>query len=199
MATSADGITLTKLIKEASWLNPDTVLFKTKHGSHLYGLNHADSDEDFLIVRPTKRTLRKNNAKQTIIDNLDTTEMDFATFARLAAEGTPQSLEAMFAQNPEVSHIEFFRRSFHATGREVRERYGRTIKKFALSENFKQRRHALRLCLNLRQLLERDSFNPRLSPVQAKEISELAAADDSTYYAGVNRLSPIEIDFTSTI
>jgi hypothetical protein len=180
-------------IQNASWLDPNTVLFKTRHGSHLYGLNHADSDEDFMVVTPTKRTIRKNNAKHKIVDGIDTTTLDFATFVRLAEQGTPQALEGMFSAEPIEDQIAFFRKNFVGIGPEVRRRYVRTIRSFALSGEYKQRRHALRLVLNLKDLMDHGRFEPKLNPEQRELITNLAKADDETYFKGLAELSPIEI------
>ncbi len=80
-----------------AWSNKDTILFKTIAGSRLYGLNHANSDEDFYIITPTWHTLRALNASQTIQEKIDTSTADFATFVRMADKGVPQALEAMSA------------------------------------------------------------------------------------------------------
>ncbi len=41
------------------------VLFKTPHGSHLYGLAHADSDKDFYTVLDKVPTARARSRSST--------------------------------------------------------------------------------------------------------------------------------------
>lgn len=63
------------------------ILFKTIHGSRLYGLNHAESDEDFYTVVSRPRGRKYNWAKQSIVDGLDSVVIDFPTWLRLCEKG----------------------------------------------------------------------------------------------------------------
>lgn len=157
-------------------LNGRHVLFKTVHGSHLYGLSHAGSDYDYYTVvakSPTNR--RAKYAKQTIIGDEDSMVVDFGTWVDMCKAGVPQALEAMFSDMPLYDEIGPFRASFRV-GTEVYERYFRTIKSFALSEDegFKKKRHALRLALNLNEMGATGRFNPTLSTRDAVYITERA-------------------------
>lgn len=158
------------------------VLFKTVHGSRLYGLNHAGSDEDFYtVVTKTpvdtsfNRQTRARYAKQTISDNEDSFVVDFGTWVEMCKSGVPQALEAMFSDMAIEDRIPEFRTAFRA-GPACWERYLRTIKSFALAEDdsIKKRRHALRLALNLREIIERGRFNPTLSLEDAAWITSMA-------------------------
>lgn len=155
------------------------VLFKTLHGSHLYGLAHAGSDVDWFTVVTKKdgttAHTRKKYARQSIVDGVDSNVVDFGTWMVGCANGVPQYLEAMFSPIPEVDRISEFRQSFYVT-HGAYARYMRTIKSFALAEDpsTKRRRHALRLGLNLQSIGRYGRFNPTLSEEDAKYISDMA-------------------------
>lgn len=143
----------------------EELLFKTRHGSHLYGLNHADSDEDFYTVVRRPRSKRQKYAKHTIVDGIDTMKVDLPTWLRLCEKGVPQALEAMFAPNPLVDNIPWLRAGYRAWGAEVRGRYHRTIESFIfVDSSLKKKRHALRLALNLQDLRRYGRFNPQMHP-----------------------------------
>lgn len=160
------------------------VLFKTVHGSRLYGLAHAGSDEDFytVIAKPQRDTrfgkqTKARYAKQTILDGEDSVVVDFGTWVEQCKSGVPQALEAMFSDMAVVDNIAEFRKSFRA-GSGVADRYFRTIKSFSYSDRdpFKRKRHALRLALNLNELGQTGRFNPTLSPEWADYITRRAKA-----------------------
>lgn len=149
------------------------VLFKTRHGSHLYGLNHADSDEDFYTVVDRPRGARYKWAKQTIVDGEDSLRVDLPTWLRWCEKGVPQALEAMFAPNPLVDKLGPLRAGYRAGG-EVRRTYARTIRNFVESDEFKRRRHAVRLAYNLNDILRYGKFNPHMTPGQIAVANMLA-------------------------
>lgn len=166
------------------------VLFKTVHGSRLYGLAHAGSDEDFYTVVTKKpvdirynRQERIKYAKQKITGDEDSMVVDFGTWVEMCKNGVPQALEAMFSEMAMEDRIKEFRESF-VCGTQVYERYFRTIKSFALAEDegIKKRRHALRLALNLKELTERGRFNPTLSPEDVSWITDMAHKSHSDVY-----------------
>lgn len=150
-----------------------TVLFKTIHGSHLYGLSHADSDQDWFVVVTKEPYRRIRYAKQSIVDDLDTTTVDLGTFMEGCRKGVPQYLEAMMSQSPTVDLLGPLRAGYRAsTG--VYDTYLRTIKSMALEDNFKQKRHALRLAINLNEICATGRFNPRLAVWQVSAINSYA-------------------------
>lgn len=69
-----------------------TLLF-TEHGSHLYGLNHADSDKDSYRVYLDHS--RHSRALQTLEGQDDIFQINLTAFIRQVAKGTPLSLNAM--------------------------------------------------------------------------------------------------------
>lgn len=165
------------------------VLFKTVHGSRLYGLAHAGSDEDFYTVVTKKeankfgKQTKARYAKQTIIGDEDSMVVDFGTWVEMCKSGVPQALEAMFSDMVLEDRIEDFRRGFRV-GTEVYARYYRTIKSFALAEDdsFKKRRHALRLALNLNELGRTGRFNPTLSEADARYITDMSRKSHEDVY-----------------
>lgn len=167
------------------------VLFKTVHGSRLYGLANANSDEDFYTVVTKKQTdtrigkqTRARYAKQKINGAEDSMVVDFGTWVEMCRSGVPQALEAMFSNMPVGDdRIADFRSSFRV-GTEVYERYLRTIKSFALAEDdsIKRRRHALRLALNLNEMARTGRFNPTLSQEDAEYVTLYATKSHSDVY-----------------
>lgn len=166
------------------------VLFKTVHGSRLYGLAHENSDEDFYTVvskavRPTNvyRQERARYAKQSIAGSEDSMTVDFGTWMEMCKSGVPQALEAMFSDMAIVDRIEPFRKSFTA-GPAVWPKYLDTIKSFAYAErdSYKRKRHALRLALNLSEMSRTGRFNPTLSPAHAAMITKWAHDDADAVY-----------------
>lgn len=184
-----------------AWTNEDTVLFKTVHGSKLYGLAKTTSDDDFYIVTPTKYTARKINAKQKIEGNDDTTSMDFASFVTLAKRGVPQTLETMFSRKSRSDFFEDYRQGYYASDPEVIHTYMRTIKSFSLSpkDPYKRKRHALRLSINLEELLYTGRFNPTLSSANAIRITRLAQKEGIEYFKELKKICPIEVDWENLV
>lgn len=165
------------------------VLFKTIHGSRLYGLAHAGSDEDFYTVVTKKPYTGRGQgkaryAKQKINGDEDSMVVDFGTWVEMCKAGVPQALEAMFSEMViGDDRIKDFRSGFRV-GTEVYARYYRTIKSFALAEDdgIKKRRHALRLACNLRDIGRYGRFDPTLSPDDARYITNMAHKSHEDVY-----------------
>lgn len=158
------------------------VLFKTIHGSRLYGLSHPKSDWDFYTVVDRQKTNKKKYATHTIIDGQDSMVVDFGTWINMCQHGTPQALEAMFSQHPIYDDIADFRRNFKV-GTTVIETYLRTMKTFVLTQEYKSKRHSLRLALNAADIARYGRFNPSLSPNEKDFISDYAHKDIDCVYA----------------
>lgn len=187
-----------------AWTNKDTVLFKTPHGSKLYGLSHANSDDDFFIISPTRYVARKvgsqarrNQASQKFEGNNDIVAMDFKTFTNLADEGVPQALETMYSRAARSDYFEEFRQSYFCSSPAVVHRYMKTIKSFSMTEKdpFKRHRHALRLALNLEEIVYTGRFNPTLTTENASRITRYAGYDREKYFTELEKMSPIEVDW----
>lgn len=182
-----------------SWSEADTVLMKTIHGSKLYGLNHADSDDDYYVVTPTIRTKKALNAKHKIDGNLDVVTVDFASFVTMAENGVPQALETMFSKKAKSPFFEEYRTSWLASDPRVLDRYVRTIKSFSLDESNKQekyQRHALRLSLNLEELVFTGRFDPTLNKSDVRTVKRLAQLPKDQYLKELNAVNPFDLDWT---
>lgn len=144
-------------------------LLRMVHGSHLYGLNHEDSDLDTYVVYSGK-----GKSKQTIIGDDDVIVHSFDSFMTQALKGVPQALEAMFAPREAIIHseIDYIRDRFVACGSETIDRYCRTIYNMNLG-NFKQKVHAFRLAMNLQDLQKYGRFNPRLNKRDRRDLTYL--------------------------
>lgn len=182
-----------------SWTEADTVLLETIHGSKLYGLNHANSDDDSYIVTPTVRTKKALNAKHKIDGNLDVVTVDFASFVQMSENGVPQALETMFSRKTESPFFEDYRTSWFASDPRVIDRYVRTIHRFSMDDSDKQekyRRHALRLSLNLDQLVYTGRFNPTLSENDVRLVKRLAQKPKEAYLKELNAVNPFDLEWT---
>ncbi len=184
-----------------AWTEKDTILFKTIHGSRLYNLHHAESDDDYYIVTPTVKAkiLSLKNAKHKIDGNLDTLSVDFATFTLFSQQGKPQALEAMFSKKSSSPFFEDYRAGWFASDPEVINRYIRTIHAFSMDETAKQvkyRRHALRLSLNLDELVHTGRFDPTLSDRDARYVKNTADYSKEAYLKELNAVNPFDLDWT---
>lgn len=151
------------------------VLFKTIHGSHLYGLAHENSDTDYYtVIDRGRRGMRLKYAKQSIVDGIDTVTVDLGTWLKLCDKGVPQALEAMFSPVPEVDELSTLRNSYRIGSLRMRDTYYRTMENFVEAGDFKRKKHALRLYLNLKQAMKHGKFNPTLTPKQRWWIEQVA-------------------------
>jgi hypothetical protein len=170
------------------------VLFKTIHGSRLYGLAHENSDEDFYTVVDKVKNRRAKYAKQTIVGSEDTMLVDFGTWLGQCTNGVPQACEAMFSQMSIVDHIAEFRAGYRL-GTTALERYLRTITSFCMTQDPKRKRHGLRLALNTYDWRGSGRFNPTLTPNEVDFVTEVAKKDCDVVYAyamnmALDRLPP---------
>lgn len=171
------------------------VLFKTVHGSHLYGLAHADSDNDYYTVVDKVKNKRARYAKQKIsADGEDSMVVDFGTWMGMLQSGVPQACEAVFSQMPLVDRLGPFRDSFRL-GTGANERYLRTITSFTMTQDNKRKRHGLRLALNMHDFTRAGRFNPTLTPNEVDYVTEEAKKDCDAVYAkamtiALDRLPP---------
>lgn len=149
----------------------DTI-FSTVHGSRLYGLETETSDYDMFTV--TTSTTRK--ARQRVsLSGVDSVTVGLDTFIRRCNEGSHQSVEALFSplkiwgMNESARMWRHYLEGMRITSPDAYAKYERTIKSFCFG-NFKLRRHAGRLALNLADLRVEGKFNPMLSPASKRYI-----------------------------
>lgn len=152
------------------------VVLRTIHGSHLYGLAHKDSDLDVYTV-VNNRHLRRR-AHQKIEGVNDSFIIDLTYFLHLVEEGVPQAAEALFSPIADIDKISSFRHRYKMNTAKAANTYRRTIKNFYAAGDFKRRRHALRLYLNLLDILEYGRFNSRLTPAQIVWVNDNANSAD---------------------
>jgi hypothetical protein len=150
-----------------------TELFRTVHGSHLYGMAHEGSDMDLYIVTDSQ----SSRARQTVVDGIDTVRIGLDTFLAYASGGSHQSCEALFSRKkewtPEGKSYRPMIESYRVYSQDVVQKYERTIVKFSFG-NFKRRRHAVRLSFNLAELRNWGKFDPTMTEEQIKLANFLA-------------------------
>lgn len=154
----------------------DMLIFETVHGSHLYGLAHQGSDMDIYRVYEGGGL----SLHQSVHAGVDVVRGDLEAFVRRAQSGSHQSCEALFSPAKQFypgmeEKWGLYLEGFRVTGREVFEKYERTIKKFCYGD-YKRRRHAVRLFLSLRGLRAEGRFNPRLDEDEARWCTRMADA-----------------------
>lgn len=170
------------------------VLFKTVHGSRLYGLAHVDSDYDFYTVVDKVKTAKARYAKQKITDDEDSMVVDFGTWLGMVERGVPQACEAMFSDMAWYDDIADLRAGYRI-GTGALERYLRTITSFCMTQDPKRKRHGLRLALNAYDFQMHGRFNPTLTPNEVDFVTEVAKKDCDLVYAyamnmALDRLPP---------
>jgi hypothetical protein len=136
-------------------------------------MSHAASDEDWYTVVVKPPTKKKKYSTHRIIDSDDSVVVDFGTWLTLCEKGVPQALEAMFSTQPVTDKLAALRAGYRA-GPAAYDTYLRTIKSFAMQDEFKPKRHALRLALNMYDMRMTGRFNPTLSVSRVNIISHLA-------------------------
>ncbi|ROR95506.1 hypothetical protein EDD28_0059 [Salana multivorans] len=171
-------------------------LLRTPHGSHLYGLADAESDLDtYTVIADGHR------GSQSICDGLDATVIPLSRWLHLCDIGAHQALEAMFSRQADPSPLDPYRSGYRAAIGATADRYRRTIRNFILSDrypigsraDFKRNRHALRLVLNLNEVLTCGRFDPTLTPAQARSITEIAGTTTAGVASEAQRLSLIDL------
>lgn len=181
---------------------PKQIIFRTVHGSHLYGLAHAKSDYDtyevFIGTPDGEKTARwgmdsqrtKEYAKQSVdAQKNDVTSVHLSRFLDMLSLGTPLATEALFSPYAEIAdEYKAFFSALRVSSREARISYrdiilsfafdlgGRRTKSFNTPENhFKCARHALRLALNLNDLVRSGQFSPVLTEDQKSYVNMIAS------------------------
>lgn len=152
------------------------LLLRTPTGSRLYGLAHADSDEDYFEVYPGKRRM-----SQRMNGNLDVARVSLDQFLMGLNKGTPQYLEALWSQQKttnELQWLNYYLPNYWETFRT----YRRTSENFWLdgvvNAKPKMVRHSWRLWLNLQDFMEHGRFNPTLTASQVAWLNERTEKED---------------------
>lgn len=152
------------------------LIFETVHGSHLYGLANENSDRDVFFVTDSERRRSQHSYNESL--GLDQVRVGLTTFLRRASEGSHQSVEALFSPLKTYHQPEYrdMIESYRVFGSEVFAKYERTIKKFCYGD-FKRRRHACRLTLNLAELRKQGRFNPVMTDLEITMCNKFATLE----------------------
>lgn len=137
------------------------LLFRTVHGSHLYGLAHAASDTDWYEVWDELPGGRK--AMQTISCGDDVVRVALDEFLAQLGKGVPQAVEALYAPDSAVrdDNIRWLRSSLVLGTAATVNRYRSTAKSHLLiNPSAKRRRHAARLAHDLHDFLALGRIRP---------------------------------------
>lgn len=169
------------------------IILDTVHGSNLYGLARPDSDYD------TYRVViggDKGYARQRLREGDDRLGIHLSRFQEQVDTGVPQALEALFSPVADLDQDWVpFLRGMRPSIISARMTYRRTIINFGLGNGgrtgaaaqrtdvVKLRRHALRLCLNLDELVRTGRFDPRLTPTDAALVDANARLDKADFEA----------------
>lgn len=147
------------------------VIFETIHGSRLYGLDHANSDNDLFTVYDGK----KPKASHKITNELDHVRVGVFRFLDLAYSGAHQSVEALSSPYKVWTdeRWRYMLENVRITSGDAFNKYERTIRSFCYGD-FKRRRHAVRLNWGLQDLRESGTLNPVLNRFQVNVANGLA-------------------------
>lgn len=171
-------------------------LLKTIHGSHLYGLAHENSDEDWYVVTLDGRS------KQGIVDGIDTNRVTLEQFQKSIAKGVPQAVEALYSPYAEFDSqweeyfrglrpgwelVQTYRRTINNFGLHWGGRHGSALERAKTTDKVKLRRHALRLCVNLSEFVSCGRIWPVLSEYHKELITRESQLVDEVYEEVLSR------------
>ena len=142
------------------------LLFRTPIGSRLYGLAHANSDNDTLEVYSNTIPSPLKKIRQTIDGKNDVIRMNLSTFMMYADRSSHQILEAMYSDIAEVDLLKDFRHRYKLNTATFVSLYNRTIRNFHTKGDRKSKMHACRIHFNLQDGLEHGRFSPVVTDKQ---------------------------------
>lgn len=159
-------------------------------GSHLYGLADSESDMDTYSVFVSNSV--KGKSFDRISDDDDRKACELDAFLKQIRMGSPQALEALFASSTTFrSDYEPFLKSIRPGPKATTRTYLKIADGFAYDNGgrntindrlaLKNRRHALRLLLNLREILRRGRFEPELAPGQIEFLNWAGGLDNKEF------------------
>ena len=132
------------------------LLLRLRTGSHLYGLNHKDSDEDWLEIWD------KCKPSQSFINNQDITRWNLSMFMRVADKGGHNALEVLMARHSwcDVDLLKDFRESYIASGWVCMPKFQSAMKTLESRGDQKGIERSAMLSSWLDQIFETGRFNP---------------------------------------
>lgn len=178
-------------------MNEPTVIFETVFGSKLYGLAHEGSDNDTYRVVSELSGRRKNKTKHIIDGKEDVFTIDLKSFMYQVNMAMPSALEAMFSPVATEGPFNAYRKGFRISLATMHASY---LERVIVESRggLKQRRHALRWALNLREAIERGGiFNPILTPEKAQWVKDMSSSPD--YCKAVKQAFPYEIPLNESL
>ena len=132
------------------------LLLRLRTGSHLYHLNHKNSDEDWLEVYD------KCRPSQSLVDNQDITRWPLSMFMRVVDKGGHNGLEAMFSAPdwPETDLLADLRASYYADPYRSEVRISKAAGTLRAMGTAKGEQRAQMLESFIEQIWETGRFNP---------------------------------------
>lgn len=146
----------------------------TIHGSRLYGMARPDSDTDRFIVADISypRPLQEVRGEE------DIQVFPFRHFMHQIHEANPVALEALWSPEAQMSSVmREVSRSFRVGAGRAQHSFRSFIDMFIGDngiEKMKNRRHVLRISVQLRQVMEEGRFDPVLSPQSVDLLTRIA-------------------------
>ena len=150
------------------------ILFYTRAGSALYGLDHPLSDADYFVVT----TVLNQKMSHAVKPDADITVAGVSTLMVYANTGSHQAVEALMSREKvwvsQRARWEAMLNNTYIHGSIVDRKYIRTITALCFGDE-KKRRHAVRIRLNLRELQTYGVMNPRLTEAEVLFVKRLAS------------------------
>ena len=176
-----------------------SAILRTIHGSYLYGLAGPGSDLDLYEV------VEHGLPGQRVKNRIDTTTVTLDGFLRQVGDGVPQALEALWSPMKAVDPrwLPFLDGLRPDPVRAVPRFTGAILAYLSTHRKpgvvpfdeapVKNRRHALRLALELDELLGRGSFDPVLTPSDRDLVTVSAELGEQDFHAELRRICPVEL------
>lgn len=155
-------------------------IFKTIHGSYLYGTNHPGSDLDIYYVIPNDQKPQKQHTRWNKVTNQneDIIEVRLDDFVKQLEKGSPQAIEAYWSPlktwNNDYPEYRDFLENFRLSLPRIKDTYVRTIKSLSLSGDRKSRLQAVRHTLDY-LFMERYGF---LDPIHSEHLDLITSMEE---------------------
>lgn len=150
-----------------------TVLFTTITGSHMYGLAHANSDNDKAIILVDSPEISQKRFTQEFIGNDDIQTFTFNKLLSQALRGVPSALEIMWSTKATPSWADSIRFSIRPKlGGAISRHHGYILNSLKQLDSksdltdykrMKIARHCARWALNANKLYLHGIYNPTLT------------------------------------
>lgn len=172
-----------------------TLLFRSYTGSILHGLSTPASDIDIFEVHSESFGSAYANKQevQKIEGKYDVTKVTLSRFMQRSMEGSHQCLDAMFSSIAEVDEISALRNNFRA-GFNTVETMRRSITEMAYQAPAKKRRHAVRVTLNLIQIMDHGRYEPKLNEAELEITNRISRFSTDQFLTALQELAPIDLN-----